>query len=217
MASQQAVKLRKYAYKTAIQNYHFGSNLQIPREFTHTKRPSHKHCEGEIRKKLEKIHEKPATDQRAQNATPVEETPPRPQNATPVEETLRKRLNATPVEETHQRAQNATPVEETRCKRSNATPVEETLPGYSEDDFCRRNHTCVLRIRALSHKLYLSFQKAKCSRNRIGNEHRVCNHCFTLRNTTEILQGMNIGFVTNALPAKYNRNRKGNEHRVCNQ
>ena len=151
---------------------------------SHTKRRSHKHCEGEKRKKLEKIHEKPATDQRAQNATPVEETPPRPQNATPVEETLRKRLNATPVEETHQRAQNATPVEETRCKRSNATLVEETPPGYSEDDFCRRNHTCVLRIRALSHKLYLSFQKAKCCRNRIGNEHRVCNPCFTC----EILQ-----------------------------
>ena len=151
---------------------------------SHTKRPSHKHCEGEIRKKLEKICEKPATDQRAQNATPVEETPPRPQNATPVEETLRKRLNATPVEETHQRAQNAIPVEETRCKRSNATPVEETLPGYSQDDFCRRNHTCVLRIRALSHKLYLSFQNAKCCRYRIGNDHRVCNPCFTC----EILQ-----------------------------
>ena len=30
-----------------------------------------------------------------------------------------------------------------------------------------------------------------------------------MRNTTEILQGMNIGFVTSALPAKYNRNREG--------
>ena len=69
-------------------------------ENSHIKRPSHKHCEGEIRKKLEKIYGKPATDQRAQNATPVEETPLRPQNATPVEEKLRKRLNATPVEGT---------------------------------------------------------------------------------------------------------------------
>ena len=153
-------------------------------ENSHTKHPSHKPCEAEICKKLHKIHKKLATDQYAQNATPVEETLQRAQNATPVEETLRKRSNATPVEETPQSAQNAIPVEEARRKRSNATPVEETPPGYSEDDFCRRNHTCVLRIRALSHKLYLSFQKAKCCRNRIGNEHRVCNHCFTC----EILQ-----------------------------
>ena len=140
-------------------------------ENSRTKRPSHKHCEAEICKKLHKIHKKLATDQCAQNATPVEET-------------LRKRSNATPVEETLQSAQNATPVEETRRKRSNATPVEETPPRCLEDDFCRRNRTCVLRIRALSHKVYLSFQNAKCCRNRIENEHRVCNHCFTC----EILQ-----------------------------
>ena len=114
-------------------------------ENSHTKRPSHKHREAEMCKKLHKIHKKLATDQCAQNATPVEET-------------LRK--------------------------RSNATPVEETPPRCLEDDFCRRNRTCVLRIRALSHKVYLSFQNAKCCRNRIENEHRVCNHCFTC----EILQ-----------------------------
>ena len=75
-----------------------------------TKRPSHKHCEGAKYKKLAKIHEEPATDQRAQNATPVEETPQCPQNAIPVEEALRKLLNATPVQETHQRVENATAV-----------------------------------------------------------------------------------------------------------
>ena len=144
-------------------------------ENSRTKRPSHKHCEAEICKKLNKIHKKLATDQCAQNATPVEETLRKRSNATPVEETLQSAQNATPVEETLQSAQNATPVEETRRKRSNATPVEETPPMCLEDDFCRRNRTCVLRIRALSHKVYLSFQNAKCCRNRIENEHRVCN------------------------------------------
>ena len=109
----------------------------------------------------------------------VRETPQRAQNATPVKETLRKRSNATPVEEKPQSAQNATPVEEARRKRSNATPVKETPPGYSENNFCTRNRTRMLKIRALSHKLYLSFRKAKCCRNRIGNDYRVCNHCFT--------------------------------------
>ena len=91
-------------------------------ENSRTKRPSQKLCEAEICKKLEKLHKKPATDQRAQNATPVEETP------------CNHSMSAPP--ERYAGAQNATPVEETLCNRSKSAqktiPVNETAPGRPE-------------------------------------------------------------------------------------
>ena len=78
--------------------------------------------------------------------------------------------SATPVR--YAGAQNATPVEETLCNRSKIAqktiPVKETVPGRPE-----------CRMRALSHKLHLSPQNAKYCRNRIENEHRVCNLRFS--------------------------------------
>ena len=104
------------------------------------------------------------------------------QNATPVEETLCNRSKSAaktiPVKDTAP-GRPGRPVEETLRKRWNATPAEETPSRCSEDDSCRRNRTCVLRMRALSHKLHLSSQNVKYCRNRIGNEHRVCNQWFT--------------------------------------
>ena len=76
------------------------------------------------------------------------------------------------------------PVKETPHKRSNETPVEETTPICSKDVSCRQNRVSLFRMRLLSHKLHLSRQNAKYCRNRIENEHRICNHRFIC----EILQ-----------------------------
>ena len=136
---KKAVKTRAkplFRFTPLASNYRFLDNL-------HAKRPSHKQCEGELCKKLDKIHKKQAKNHCAQNATPVEETQQRANNATPVEEMLKS-------------AQNATPVEETPHKRTNATPVEETSPRCSIDASCRQNRPSMFRMQALSHKLHLS-------------------------------------------------------------
>ena len=149
---KKAVKTRAkplFRFTPLASNYRFLEN-------SHAKRTSHKQCEGELCKKLDKIHKKQAKNHCAQNATPVEETQQRANNATPVEEMLKSVQNATPVEEMLKSAQNATPVEETPHKRTNATPVEETSPRCSIDASCRQNRTSMFRMQALSHKLYLS-------------------------------------------------------------
>ena len=59
-----------------------------------TKLPSQKLCKAEICKKLEKLHIKQVTDERAQNATPVEETPCNHSKRDPC--TLRRRSKCDP-------------------------------------------------------------------------------------------------------------------------
>ena len=108
------------------------------------------------------------------------------QNATPVEETLCNRSKSgektSPVKETAPE-RPACPDEETLRKRSNATPAEETTSRCSEGDCCRINCVCALIMRntveiALGTNIgfVTTDLHEKYSRNRIGNEHRVCNH-----------------------------------------
>ena len=72
-ASTSQKNLKK-SNKIVIQICPFSTKLQIPQEFTYTTLPQ-KLREAEICKMLKKLHRKQATDQRAQNATPAEETP----------------------------------------------------------------------------------------------------------------------------------------------
>ena len=80
-------------------------------ESSHTKRLSHKLCEGEICERLEEMHRKQATDEGAQNATPVRQTPDKRINATSVEEMLCNHSKSDPLNAT-QALKMRPPVEE---------------------------------------------------------------------------------------------------------
>ena len=179
-------------------------------EKSRTKRPSQKLCEAEICKKLEQLHRKHARDERAQNATPVEETPCNHSMSDPP--------NAT-------RALKMRPLSRKRCVTVQKALRRRFLskkPHLGVQGALSRKRYASAQMRPLPRKRHLGAQKtipvdeiapacSECDPCRIN-----CIYALRMINTAEIVLGTNIGFVTIDLHAKYRRNRIGNEHRVCN-
>ena len=120
-------------------------------ENSHTKRPSHKLRETEICERFQEIHRKQATDEGAQNATPVEEMPCNHSKSDPLNATqalkmqppARKRY-VTAQKTLRRRFPSKKPHLGKRHLGAQKTiPVDEIAPACSECDHCRINCICV--------------------------------------------------------------------------
>ena len=164
-------------------------------ENSHAKRPSHKQCEGEICKKVDKIHK---------NWWKIYVLRMRPLS--------RKHYNVLRMQPlSWKRDANAQmrSLSRKRCKVLRMRPVT------------RKRHTSA-QMRPLARKRHRGVQKT-VPVDKIALRCAECEHCrvnciwtVRMRNNAEIALRTNIGFVTIDLYAKYGRNRIGNEHRVCN-